>query len=268
VTTVDLTDRTALVTGASGGLGEAIARALHAGGATVKLSSRRAEVMEELAGELGERVEVLPADLSSADDVRRLASDAGDVDVLVANAGVPGTGELSEYTPEQIDRVLDVNLASAVHLTHALLPGMLDRGSGHLVYISSMSGKVVSPRASLYNATKFGLRGFSLSLHDELRGTGVGCTTVFPGFIEDAGMWADSQLDAPPGSGTRKPDDVSAAVLKAIAKNPREIDVAGVIPRSGGWLLGIAPGLVSAIQRSGGGDRTTAALSEAQKAKR
>ena len=265
---MNLQGRTALVTGASGGLGIAIARALHARGATVKLTARRAELMEELAADLGERAEVLPADLSSADDVRRLADEAGSVDVLVANAGIPGTGQLTEYSPEQVDRVLDVNLRSAVHLTHALLPGMLERRSGHLIYISSMSGKVASPRASLYNATKFGLRGFSLALHDELRRTGVGCTTIFPGFIEDAGMWADSGLKTRPGTGSRKPDDVSNAVLRALAKNPREIDVAGLVPRSAGWLLGIAPGVVSALQRAAGGDDISAELAEAQKAKR
>jgi short-subunit dehydrogenase len=265
---MELTARRALVTGATGGLGQAIARGLHGRGATVLVTGRRAELLDELARELGDRVEPLPADLQSVDDVAALAERAGRVDVLVANAGVPGTGNLTEYTPEQIDRVIDVNLRSVVHLTRALMPGMLERGEGHLVYISSISGKVASPRASLYNATKFGLRGFSLSLHDDLRGTGIGCTTVFPGLIEDAGMWADSELEAPPGSGTRKPEDVSAAVLKAIARNPREIDVAGVIPRSGGWLLGIAPGLVSALQRRGGGDKTTAALTEAQKTKR
>jgi short-subunit dehydrogenase len=145
---------------------------------------------------------------------------------------------------------------------------MLERDSGHLIYVSSISGKVVSPRASLYNATKFGLRGFSLSLHDELRNTGVGCTTIFPGFIEDAGMWADSEMTAPAGSGTRKPHHVADAVLKALRKNPREIDVAGVVPRSGGWLLGIAPGLVSSLQRRAGGEKTTAELAEAQKSKR
>jgi uncharacterized protein len=268
VTTVELIGKTALVTGASGGLGEAIARALHGRGATVKITARRAEVLERLASDLGDRAEVLPADLSDADDVRRLADQAGQVDVLVANAGVPGTGELTEYTPEQIDRVLDVNLGSAIHLTRALLPGMRERDSGHLIYISSISGKVVSPRASLYNATKFGLRGFSLSMHDELRETGVGVTTIFPGFIADAGMWADSKLEAPAGSGVRKPRDVADAVLKALAKNPREIDVAGVVPRSGGWMLGIAPGLVSALQRRAGGDKTTAELAEAQKVKR
>jgi short-subunit dehydrogenase len=234
----------------------------------VKLTARRAELMQELAGELGERAQVLPADLSDADDVRRLAEEAGAVDVLVANAGVPGTGELVEYEPEQIDRVLDVNLRSPIHLTHALLPGMLERRDGHLIYISSLSGKVASPRAALYNATKFGLRAFAHAMHEDLRGTGVGCTSVNPGFIEEAGMWADSKVQAPAGAGSRKPEDVAAAVLKALDKNRYDIDVAGLVPRSGGWIYGAAPALVQAIQRRSGGDALTADLAEAQKAKR
>jgi short-subunit dehydrogenase len=187
---------------------------------------------------------------------------------LINNAGFGLVGRFAELPPERQREMIDLNVRTLTELCRLVLPGMLERGRGHLVYISSISGKVATTHAALYNATKFGLRGFSFAMHEDLRGTGVGCTTVFPGFIEDAGMWADSNLDAPPGSGARKPEDVSKAVLKAIAKNPREIDVAGLIPRSGGWMLGIAPGLVSALQRSGGGDKTTAALSEAQKAKR
>jgi short-subunit dehydrogenase len=265
---MDVSGKTALVTGATGGLGDAITRALHGKGASVYVTGRRAEQLEALAGELGERVRVLPCDLSDAGDLRRLASEAGDVDVLVANAGVPGTGRLEEYTPEQIDRVIDVNLRSAIQLTRALLPAMLERGSGHLVYISSMAGKVANPAASLYNATKFGLRGFSLALHEDLRGSGVGCTTVFPGFIEDAGMWADSKLEAPAGSGVRRPVDVSEAVLKAIRKNPHEVDVSGPVPRVAAWLAGGAPALVAAMQRAVGGEKLTAELAEAQRGKR
>ncbi|HEX8744860.1 MAG TPA: SDR family oxidoreductase [Thermoleophilaceae bacterium] len=265
---MDLTGKRALVTGATGGLGQTIARALHAGGATVVLSGRRAELLEQTVSELGERAEALPADLASDDDVRGLGERAGAVDVLVANAGLPGSGELLEYTPEQIDRVIDVNLRSAIHQTRALLPAMLERGSGHLIYISSISGKVASPAASLYNATKFGLRGFSLAMHEELLGTGVGCTTIFPGFISDAGMWADTDLKPPPGAGTRTPQDVADAVMKALRKNPREIDVASVMLRSGGWFNGFAPGLVAAIQRSGGGGEVSTGLAEAQKSKR
>jgi uncharacterized protein len=265
---MDLNGKTALITGASGGLGIAIARRLHGAGATVKLSARRVELMEELASELGDRAEVLPADLSSADDVRRLAGEAEPVDVLVANAGIPGTGKLTEYEPEQIDRVLDVNLGSVVHLTRALLPGMIERGSGHLIYVSSMSGKVSSPRSSLYNATKFGMRGFAHAIHEDLRGTGVGATVILPGFIDEAGMWADGGLKTPPGSGGKKPDDVADAVAKALDKNPHEIVVSGFIPRVGGALYGLAPSLVQAMQRSGGGEKTATELAEAQKAKR
>jgi short-subunit dehydrogenase len=268
VRAVELSGKRALVTGATGGLGQAIARALHREGATVVLSGRRAELLEELARELGDRAEVLPADLAGADDVRRLAEQSGQVDVLVANAALPGSGRLTEYTAEQVDRVIDVNLRSAIQLTHILLPGMLERRSGHLIYVSSISGKAASAAASLYNATKFGLRGFSLALHEDLRDTGVGCSAIFPGFIAEAGMWADSNIKAPAGAGTRTPDDVAKAVLKAIRKNPYEIDVASVMLRSGGWITGISPALVAAIQRAGGGAETGAELAEAQREKR
>ena len=268
MTRIEPSGKTVLITGATGGLGAAIARALHAHGAAVQLSGRRPEVLERLAADLGDRTQVLPADLASAGDVRRLAAEVGAVDVLVANAGLPGTGKLTDYTPEQIDRVLDVNLRSAIHLTHALMPGMVERASGHLIYVSSLSGKVASPRASLYNATKFGLRGFSNALHDDLRGSGVGCTTIFPGFIEDAGMWADAKVDAPPGAGARKPQDVADAVLEALARNPYEIDVAGLVPRAGGWLYGASAALVHAIQRRGGGEKVSADLADAQREKR
>jgi short-subunit dehydrogenase len=268
VSSVELSGKRALVTGATGGLGQAIARVLHGQGATVILSGRRAEVLEELARELGERTEVAAADLASADEVRGLAERSGRVDVLVANAALPASGDLTEYTPEQVDRALDVNLRAPIQLTHTMLPAMLERRSGHLIYISSISGKVASASASLYNATKFGLRGFSLAMHQELHGTGVGCTAIFPGFIAEAGMWADSEVETPSGAGTRTPDDVAAAVLKALRKNPHEIDVDSVMLRSGGWFTGISPAMVSALQRLGGGAKTASALAEAQREKR
>ncbi|HEX8065529.1 MAG TPA: SDR family NAD(P)-dependent oxidoreductase [Thermoleophilaceae bacterium] len=264
----DLTGRTALLTGATGGIGHAIARALHARGAAVKLTARRAEVLEELASELGDRAEVIPADLSSPDEARGLAERAGPVDLLVANAGVPGSGRLEDYTTEQVDRVLHVNLHAPVALAHALLPGMLERGSGHLTFVSSIAGKVASANSSLYSATKFGLRGFGLSLHEDLRGTGVGCTVVFPGFISDAGMWADSGLDLPAGLGPRTPEQVAEGVLRGIETNRAEVDVAGLMQRFGGWLSGPSPGAVAAIMRRSGGDTLSSALAEAQRGKR
>lgn len=264
----ELTGRTALITGATGGIGQAIARALHGRGATVKLSGRRADVLQQLAGELGSRAEVLPADLSSSKESRKLAQEAGDVDVFVANAGIPGTGRLPEYTEDQLDRVVAVNLRSPIQMTHAFLPRMLERDSGSLIYISSISGKVASPSASLYNATKFGLRGFALALHEDLRETGVGATVIFPGLIGDAGMWADSDLKAPSGAGVKSPEDVAEAVLRAIERNPREIDVAGLVERLGGWISGPSPSAVAAMQRAVGGEKLAAALADAQREKR
>lgn len=265
----DLSGQTALVTGASGGLGKAIAHALYERGATTQLSGRRTDVLEELAAELGERAQVLPADLARDDEVAALAERAGAVDVLVANAGLGGAGALTDYTLEEAERVLDVNLRAAVHLTHALLPGMLERGRGHLVYVSSIAGKTPTVGASLYAATKFGLRGFALALHEDVRGTGVGVTAIYPGFIAEAGLFGDTGVEMPPFSGRlRTPDEVAAAVLKGIATGRAEIDVAPVVQRSGGWLTGFAPRLVAASMRLAGGTRISAALADAQREKR
>jgi short-subunit dehydrogenase len=266
---MELAGRTVLLTGATGGIGQAIARALHAQGAVVKISGRRAEVLEQLAAELGDRVEVLPADLSSSKQSRQLARDAGEVDVFVANAGLPGTGRLFDYSEEELDRVLAVNLRSPIQMTQALLPGMLERGAGHFVYISSIAGKVPTVGASLYAASKFGLRGFSRSLHEDLRGTGVGATAIFPGFIAEAGLWGDTGLELPRGSGRlRTPDEVAQAVLKGIATNRAEIDVGTPIERLGGRLFGPAPGLVTRVMRAAGGEKLSAAMADAQREKR
>jgi short-subunit dehydrogenase len=264
----DLTGQTALLTGATGGIGNAIARALHGAGAHVKLSGRRAEVLEALARELGERAEVLPADLSSPDGVTSLIERAGELDVLVANAALPGSGRLDDYSWDEVDRALDVNLGAPIQLTHALLPRMLERGSGHLVYISSISGKVPAGGGSVYSATKFGLRGFAFSLHEELREKGVGVTTVFPGFIRDAGMFADTELKLPRGAGTRTPEQVADAVLAGIATNRAEIDVAALSQRIGGRLFGPLPRLVAASVRATGGEKLADAMSDAQRVKR
>src|SRR3954471_3912221 len=255
---VDLNGAHVLLTGASGGIGNAIARALHQHGASLAITGRRADALESLKAELGDRVDVLVADLAKRSDVEALPGQAGTVDVLVANAGLPGSGDLDSFSPEEIDRALDVNLRAPMQLTRALLPGMIERGSGHIVYISSLSGKVPAAGSSVYGATKFGLRGFGSSLHDELHGTGVGASTVFPGFISDAGMFAESGVKLPTGVGTKKPEDVADAVIEAIEKNRVEIDVAPIAVRATGKLAGLAPGAItSANRRFGGRDVAT-----------
>ena len=128
-----------LLTGATGGLGHAIARRLAAAGAHVVLSGRRGDVLVELANEIGG--EVAPADLSSPDAVRALAQAHGDTDILISNAGLSASGVIDSWTEEQIDRALDVNLRSAIVLSRMLAPQMVARGSGHIVFMSSLAGK-------------------------------------------------------------------------------------------------------------------------------
>lgn len=261
--------RRALVTGATGGIGRAIARALHERGAHVVVSGRRQEVLEELVGSLGGvRAEALSADLGSAEAARELVERAGRVDILVANHAVPASGRLDDYEPDQVDRAIDVNLRAPIHMAHALVPHMVARGEGHMVFISSMAGKVATGGGSLYSATKFGLRGFATALHDELEREGVGVTTVFPGFISDVGMWADTGLEMRKGVGLRSPEQVAAAVIKGIERNRSEIDVAPLTLRAGAWAAGISQTAVQRIQRVAGAERLADALAESQRDKR
>jgi short-subunit dehydrogenase len=249
---VDLASATVLLTGATGGLGQAIARELARRGASLVLTGRRGDVLAPLAAELGARS--LVVDLTDPAAVDRLAREAGAVDVLIANAGLPGGGALESFDVEGIDLALDVNLRAPIVLAHALVPGMVERGRGHVVFMSSLSGKIPAPVSALYSATKYGLRGFALGLRADLGGTGVGVSTIFPGFIRDAGMFHDSGAELPPGLGTKSPDDVAKAVVRAIRRGRAEVDVAPLPQRAGALIAGVAPGLVASVTgRFGGG---------------
>jgi uncharacterized protein len=265
---MDLTGTRALITGATGGLGAAIARELHERGAVVLLSGRQVDVLEQLRGDLGDRAEVLAADLSDPAAVAALPGRAGQVDVLVANAALPASGYLTGFEPDQIDRALDVNLRAPIQLSRALAPAMRERGFGHLVFISSISGKVASSGSALYSATKFGLRGFALGLREDLAPAGVGVTTVFPGFIRDAGMFHDSGVRLPPYIRTRSPEHVARAVARGIERDKLEIDVAPLSLRLGAVAAGIAPGLAAALQRRAGGPDLAAEIARNQASKR
>ena len=260
-----LLDGNVLVTGATGGIGQAIARAFAAHGAAVVVSGRRAEALQALAAELGGRAVV--ADLANPADVERLAAEAGAVDVLVSNAALPGTGLVTELSQPQIDQMLEVNLRAPIALARALMPGMLDRRRGHLVFISSLNGRVASPQSSIYSAAKFGLRGFALGLRQDLRPHGIGVSLVMPGFVSEAGMFADAGVELPPGVRTRSPAQVGAAVLRAVERNQAEVDVAPLALRLGARLGSLAPELAASVTRLTGGDRIASALAEGQRAK-
>jgi uncharacterized protein len=265
---MDLAGTRALLTGASGGIGKAIAAALHERGTDVAVSARRADVLDQIRAELSDRIEPMPADLARAEDVDALAHRAGAVDVLVANAALPASGRLETFSAEEIDRALAVNLRAPIQLARALVPGMAERGRGHVVLVSSLSGKVAAGGGSVYSATKFGLRGFGTALRDELRGAGVGVTVVFPGFISGEGMWAETGLRLPPGVGMRSPEQVARAVVRGIERNRAEIDVAPLALRATAKLAGLAPDAVNAIGRRLGSGDMASALSERQRHKR
>jgi uncharacterized protein len=255
-----------LLTGATGGIGHALARALHQRGGQLVLTGRRLDALMPLAQELGARV--IAADLAIRADVDRLAAEAADVDILVANAALPASGHLLELSPGQIDTMLEVNLRAPIALTRELAPAMVQRGRGQIVLISSLSGKAASPAASIYSAAKFGLRGFAHGARADLRGSGVGVSVILPGFVRDAGMFADAGVKLPPGVGTSSPEQVTAAAIKAIEHNRGELSVAPLGLRLGANVASVAPDLAAFGQRLLGGAGVARRVSENQVVKR
>jgi short-subunit dehydrogenase len=260
---VEVARKTVLLTGASGGLGRAIAGSLAARGATLILSGRNAEALGELAWSLPGDHRTAVADLAEDGAAERLAEDAGDIDVLVANAALPAGGRLERFTQDDLARALRVNLEAPVRMARAVIPGMRERGSGHLVFISSLQGKIAFANSSVYTATKFGLRGFALSLRDELWGTGLGVSLVLPGFIREAGMFADSGAKAPPGLGTSSPEEVGEGVAEAIEHDRAEVEVAPILQRLGVAFAHRRPQLASRFTRGSAG-RVADRVSEGQ----
>ena len=263
---MELAGRSVLLTGATGGIGHAIARAVAARGASLVLSGRRTDVLEALAREVHGRT--LAADLRDAATVERLLDEAGEVDVLVANAALPASGRLHDFSARDIDAAVAVNLTAPMQLARALAPRLVERGSGHLVFVSSLSGKAAAQGGSIYSATKFGLRGFSAALHAELGPAGVGVSCVFPGFIREAGMFHDSGARLPWFVGTSTPQDVARGVVRAIERERCEVDVAPLGLRVGAALAGLAPGPVSRVNRLLGADRVADELAAGQRDRR
>jgi uncharacterized protein len=263
---MNLGGRTALVTGASGGLGQAIARALVRRGADVVLTARRVEVLEALAAET--RGRVVACDLCDRESLARLVEEAGPVDVLVANAGTPGSGRIESFTVEEIDRAIDVNLRAPMILARLMCEGMAARGGGHMVFVSSLLGKAATIRTSIYASTKFGLRGFAMGLREDLRPLGVGVSTIFPGFIRDAGMFHEAGAKLPGYVGTKTPEDVADAVVSAIERNRAEVDVAPLGLRLGSLVASLAPETAAAVQRRLNSDRLASEMETGQRVKR
>jgi short-subunit dehydrogenase len=266
---VQLEGKRLLLSGATGGLGRAIAAALGDRGAALVLSARKRDALESLAAELPGQHDVAPSDLAEPGAGERLIAAAGEVDGLIANAALPATGRLESFSPEEVERALRINLEAPIRMTHALLPALTERGEGHLVFVSSLASRAASPRASLYTATKAGLRGFAFSLRADLHSRGIGVSVISPGFIREAGMYADSgATSAPMGLGTKSPQHVARAVVKAIETNRGEISVAPIRQRGLANFSLIAPRLTVRIMRGGTSSRAGERLAEGQSDKR
>jgi short-subunit dehydrogenase len=255
----DLKGRTAIVTGASRGIGAQLARALCKEDMNVVLVARAAAALEQLASDLGssgQRAIAVPADLNDPESLDRIVETTtnafGQVDLLVNNAGINAMSRFTSQSDADVSRMIDVNFTSGVLLTRRVLPGMIERGSGHVVMMASLAGKVGAPYESVYAATKAAQIAFVQSLRAELRGTGVGASAVCPGFVKELGMWEDAAGPAgvkPPRlAGSSSPDAVVSATLQAIARNQAAVYVnrpplrpmvalGELSPRFGSWIM-------------------------------
>ncbi|MCA3561643.1 MAG: 3-oxoacyl-[acyl-carrier-protein] reductase [Aestuariivirga sp.] len=220
----DLTGKTALVTGATGGIGAAIAKVLYKAGATVAISGTRAAVLEELKAELGaERVFVLPCNLSDAAAVEKLVPEAesamGSLDILVNNAGITRDGLAMRMKDEDWSAVIDVNLTASFRLARAAMRGMMRKRWGRIVNITSVVGVTGNPGQANYVASKAGVIGLTKSLAQELAARNVTVNAVAPGFIATPmtdvlnGKQKEAILGRVPAGKLGAPDDVAAAVL-------------------------------------------------------
>jgi 3-oxoacyl-[acyl-carrier protein] reductase len=219
----DLTGQKALVTGASGGIGGAIARALHAQGAAVMLAGTREAALQAVAGELGERVHVLTADLAQPEEAERLIRESeaalGGLDILVNNAGVTRDGLAMRMKDEDWQAVLDINLSAGFRLIRAALRGMLRRRHGRIVSITSLVGVAGNPGQANYAASKAGMIGMTKSIAAEVATRGITVNCVAPGFVATA--MTDKLTDDQRARGTAAipmerfgtPEEVAGAVV-------------------------------------------------------
>ncbi len=276
---MNLKGAAAIVTGGSRGIGPYIARALARQGTNIALAARDAERLETVRGEieaLGVKALSIPTDVNVADDRRNLIEQAGgglgEIDLLINNAGVEPTAAFVDIDEERIENTIDTNLTSCLLLMRLVLPAMVERGKGHVVNIASMAGKIPILYDSVYSATKFALVGVSHAVRSELRGTGVGMSVICPGFIEDAGMYADAVNEtgvaAPAIAGTSKPEQVAKAVVRAAKHNVAEVIVTPITGRPLAAAAAIAPSIGQAMMRLTGVEGAFKLMADERAAKR
>ncbi len=242
----DLTGKNALVTGASGGIGGAIARALHGAGATVALSGTRVAPLEELAADLGERAHVLPCNLGDAEAVAALPKQAteamGSLDILVNNAGVTRDNIFMRMSDDDWQLVLDINLTSTMRLCRGAIRGMMKSRWGRIINISSIVGATGNPGQANYAASKAGMVGMTKSIAYEVASRGITANCVAPGFIATpmTDKLTDDQKDKInaqiPAGRMGSPDEIAAAVLY-LASNDAAYVTGATLHVNGGMAM-------------------------------
>jgi short-subunit dehydrogenase len=233
----DLRGTTAILTGASRGLGVLIARALADEGVNLALAARNGDLLEKVRGDIeaknGVRAIAVPTDVTDPAQldtlVSRTESELGPIDILINNAGIESIRPFESYADDEIARLIDVNLTAALVLTRKVLGGMLERGRGHIVQVASLAGKGGFAFDAPYAASKAGLIMFTHSLRAELIDSPVDCSAVCPGFVADEGMYADMVDETGEKAsrllGESKPEKVAEAVVKAIKRGSSELIV-------------------------------------------
>jgi short-subunit dehydrogenase len=227
----ELRGKNVLLTGSSRGIGPVIAHALAREGANLALTARSADELGSVAADLaaeGVRVTVVPADLGDSEAIapliERVRRELGEVDVLVNNAGMRQTAEFASLDPSAMQEVMQTNVMAPMLLTRLLLPGMIERGSGHIVNIASVAGKVGVPFEAAYSASKAALVEWSAALRVELEGSGVGVSCICPGYVRATEATpSPRRRRAPRLIGSVPPARVAQAVVSAIRDNRREV---------------------------------------------
>jgi short-subunit dehydrogenase len=256
---IELRGANVLLTGAGGGLAGYISEALAGQGANLVLSDLPQDSLDQRAAELsakGAKVEVVASDLAEPEGRVKLIADAekalGPIDVLVNNAGLEFGGSFHETTSEQISLITRVNLEAVMDLTLRALPGMLERGHGHVVNVASMAGKLPSPYLATYAGTKHGVVGFTHSLRLEYGNSPVGFSAICPIFISKVGMYGRLEHmvgEPPPEMQTMPPEAVGEAVLEAIRENKAEVLVTKGPTKPLIALYALRPGAVVSLFR-------------------
>jgi short-subunit dehydrogenase len=271
---MDISGASSLLTGGSRGIGPYIAKALLARGARVTLAARSAGDLERVKDNLGGDVATVAGDVSDEADRVRMVKEAegafGPVDILVNNAGIESVLPFTDYTEDEVRQIVEVNLEAPIQLCRLVIPGMVERGRGHIVNIASLAGKAAVPYNTVYSATKHGLVGFSYSIREELHDTGVSVSVICPGYVTGAGLFArHHRPDTKTAPATlTTPPKVAGAVIRAIERDKPDVVVAGFFPQLSDVSFAVSPRVSAAIARRIGGYEPMRRQAERQASKR